>query len=430
MDVYLFPSVVGGGRGDVEEVLIVGRRLARAGAPVYLLRGPGRRLPTGIDASFAWPPHRKITVPARTRARAITVSSYFGATAEGARGGPLGGAGPWSEERDAVERAYGIGDTLHVSLEEFARTGSARWHAEERWREGGMNRRDRIARRSTPEGRRDLVEFRALYRKFRAFDRSNLLALFPGFLPSGAFARECPESVQCGPLWPSPPQPRYRPGPAGAARSVVWYAGPSSSGRIAGPVLEGLASARVPVRMTVRSSRPMVLRPSGPIRVDVVGSLPSPAWAARWRRADLAIVSGSRTLLEAIERGVPFLYFNGLLGRGPATRRHRPEKIVGLLRWLRAEHAPLRVRRALSEFSRGRRVPDSVRAALTARGRGTWVPRRSRSSAYPPGFGDAGTLIESLARRFGGEPIDAPSLVRSVRAASRVLGTPRGPSKA
>ncbi len=45
LDVYLFPAVVGGGLGDIEEVLLAGRRLARAGFPVYLFRRPGRPLP-------------------------------------------------------------------------------------------------------------------------------------------------------------------------------------------------------------------------------------------------------------------------------------------------------------------------------------------------------------------------------------------------
>ncbi len=45
LDVYLFPAVVGGGLGDIEEVLLAGRRLARAGYPVHLFRRPGRPLP-------------------------------------------------------------------------------------------------------------------------------------------------------------------------------------------------------------------------------------------------------------------------------------------------------------------------------------------------------------------------------------------------
>jgi len=293
-----------------------------------------------------------------------------------------------------------------------------------------MTSRARVARRGTDAARRDIASFRALYRKFRSFDRPNLVPLFPGFRPSPGFAREFPESVQSGPLWPWPKAPRYRGRRSGVERHVVWYAGPSSSERIAGRLLDGLEATRLAVRLTVRSARPLPIASRGTVRVETVGSLSPRHWTAVWRSADLVIVSGSRSLLEAIDRGVPFLYFNGVLGVGRRTRRHRPEKIAGLLPWLRAEHAPLEVRRGLAAFARAHRVAEVSRDALLRPAWRSWSPRRTRSSGYPEGFGDAGEVAVTLARRLAAAASGASEVVAWARRASRHRGSDAAGSKA
>jgi len=132
VDVYLMPAVVGGGRGDVEEVLGVGRALARTGyAPVVPRVGPRAVLP---DRSFDWSGIRPTRRVVRRAPRAVTISSQFGVTAAQGRDEPLGRAGPWADARAAVDRAYGPGQVLHLSLEEFARARPVAGLAEERGR--------------------------------------------------------------------------------------------------------------------------------------------------------------------------------------------------------------------------------------------------------------------------------------------------------
>ncbi len=48
VEVYLQPAVVGGGVGDIEEVLAVGRELERLGLPLRLFRESDRPLPRSV----------------------------------------------------------------------------------------------------------------------------------------------------------------------------------------------------------------------------------------------------------------------------------------------------------------------------------------------------------------------------------------------
>ncbi len=419
LDVYLFPAAVGGGRGDIEEVLTVGRRLAEAGVSLWLYRARGRPLPRGVDKTFAAVPLRRVARLRPSAARALTVSPHFGTTAESARPGPLGHAGVWAEEREEVERAYGPGAVLHLSLEEFARARPLRWLAEERWREGGWTRSRIATRRKGPQAGRELAEFQALYRRFRALDRADLLTLFPGFLYSRAFASEFPETVQCGPIAPWPHRPRYRePGPA-RPLELLWYASPASSVRIASKVLAGLVATGRPSRLTLRTPRPMPLRPPRGVEVVEVPLSPSRAWARRWRTPHVVLTTGSRSLLEALSVGAPFLYFNGVLGRGGALRRHRPEKLDGLLRWLALERVPAVVRRDLSDLARGRRVAEVVARAVTdASWRAAFPPRRP-GAGYAPGFEEGGTVAVAVARAFAEPSTTLAPFLAGVRAVSR-----------
>lgn len=419
VDVYLFPAVVGGGRGDIEEVLTLGRRLAGTGAPVFLYRARGRALPRGVAEPFDWPPHARVAEPVGGSARALTVATQFGTTAESERPGPLGHPGPWAYEREEVERRYGPGAVLHVSVEEFARARPLRWLAEERWREGGLAAAEIARRRPSRAAQRDRARFRRLYRRFRSFDRSDLLSLFPGFLPSRAFEREFPESVQCGPIAPWPRPPVSRPSPPHRSLQVLWYASPASSDRIASLVVEGLERMGRRTTLILRAPHAPAVEGTPHVRIAREPPIRPVAWESRWSSGDLAITTGSRTLLEALARGVPFLYFNGLLETGRRTRRHRPEKLVELVRWLALDGVPDRVRADLLDFGRGRAVAEVVaRAATDPQWRSAFRPRQP-GRAYAPGFEEAGALVVSVARRWADPSTERSSLLKELRAASR-----------
>ena len=416
VDVYLMPAIVGGGRGDVEEVLLVGRALARRGHRVLIARS--RPLPLLQDRSLDWTGIVRVPRPTPRAAKAVTISSQFGVTASDARPGPLGAAGPWAVERAAIDRAYGPDRVLHVSLEEFQRGRPARYLAEERYREGGRTARSRQSMRSSRAFRQEVAEFVRLYRKFRAFDVSDLLTIFPSFLPSRTFGREFPESVQSGPLWPEPLGHRRQRSPRGPVR-VLWYASPSTSDRLAPRLLRALGAQPRPVELTVRSPRPLPLTPPRNVAILAPTARSPSAWQRTWAGTDFAIVTGTRSLLEAIRWGVPFLYFNGILGRGAAARRHRPEKIEGLVEFLRRSGVAPALRRDLAQFSRLQGLEAIVARSLAGRPPLPGSFPRQVARGFPPPFGDGITTVADLVQRFAAGRGGARALVREVRAESR-----------
>ncbi|MGA9840114.1 MAG: hypothetical protein WBS16_06735, partial [Thermoplasmata archaeon] len=353
VDVYLFPAVVGGGLGDVEEVLAAGRELARAGFRTNLYRSDGRPLPRSVDGPWDWPPVERRSRIAPSSPAALTVSPAWGVSAAPSRPEPFGRGGPWELESGDVERVYGPASTIHVSLEEFARTLPAASENRERLREGGVPDRELGSRlaRSRREG--ELDRLRAAFARYRGFERANVLHVFATLRADPAFGREFPAAVQTGPLWPRRFAPASQRRTPGVRREWVWYASPASAETIAPAVVAGLDGTDPAVRLYVRTDRPWkVALPPG--RVEVAGGpVASVSWRRRFAAADLRIVTGSRTLLEAIELGGPFLYFNGVLGTGARRRRHRPEKAVALLELARERGVPAALRRDLADFSRG-----------------------------------------------------------------------------
>jgi len=416
VDVYLFPAIVGGGLGDIEEVLAAGRRLARAGASVRLFRAPGRPPPPGVDGPWEWPPLERTGRLRPSAPRALTVTPAWGVSAAPAGPPPLGRPGVWDIEARAIETAYGPDHVVHVSLEEFARTLPSRDEHRERFREGGVPARaiDRRLLRARAAG--EIDAFDRAFRRFRAFDRPDVLHLFATFEPARAFAREFPEAVQTGPLWPG----RAPRGALGRRRprEWVWYASPASAERIAGAVVAALANVDPPIHLLVRTPRPWRTVRPGPGLELVAAPLPPARWRMRFAAAELRIVTGSRSLLEAIELGGPFLYFNGLLGEGRSRRRHRPEKLRALLRIARRAPLPPDVVRDLAAFGRGARVADVAhRAAARV---GGWSRRWPRLGAvgFRPPYDDAGVLLERLLDALGASGSSATEIVARVRAGS------------
>lgn len=429
VDVYLLPAVVGGGLGDIEEVLATGRWLAGAGFPVYLYRAPGRPLPRSVEGPWAVPPwRRRRRLPAHGPG-AMTVAPSWGVSAGPDRPGRLGRGGAWAAEAASIERAYGPHRTIHVSLEEFARTLSSARENRERLREGGVTARELPERLRRSERAGEVAAFRAAFHRFRAFDRPNVIHLFATFRPDRGFAREFPAAVQVGPLWPghrratAPSPPRLR------RREWVWYASPSSAERLLPRVLEGLRGNDPPVALFVRTPRPWPsARPSPRVSI-VTEPVPARAWRRRFAEADVRIVTGSRTLLEAIEDGGRFLYFNGVLGEGTGVRRHRPEKLRALLALGRRTGLSADVRRDLSDFARARRVAAVVRRV--ARSEGGWdrFAVRADPDAFPPRFRSAEALIRSLARALVRPDADSFAIVEAVRRASQHSLSPERPPR-
>lgn len=346
---------------------------------------------------------------------ALTVAPAWGVSAGPGRAEAFGRAGPWEPEAAAIERAYGAGATIHISLEEFARTLAAGAESRERFREGGVPSRAIGARLARARRSGEVAEFRAAFARFRALDRANVLHLFCAFRPDPRFVRAFPPAIVAGPLWPRrfrPPTWARRRGP----REWIWYASPSSAEAIAPAVVDALAASRPAVRLLVRTDRPWAYRPRPEVVELARRPMPASAWHRRFARAELRIVTGSRTLLEAIELGGPFLYFNGVLGRGARRRRHRPEKIQQLLSLAREQGAPADLVRDLDDFSRGRRIGAVVARAAARAGGWRRFPSGLRARGFRPPYDDAGRLIVAVAHALARRPGEAARIVADVRA--------------
>lgn len=410
LDVYLFPAVVGGGLGDIEEVLAAGRYLAAAGFRVILYRKAGRPLPKNVEGPWEWPPIERRRTLRRRAAAALTVAASWGVSAGPGRPTPFGRGGPWEGEAREVEAAYGPERTLHVSLEEFARTLPSVTETRERLREGGVPARALPSHLRQAATAHEVAVFHSAFRVFRAFDRPNVLHLFATFRPDRSFAREFPEAVQTGPLGSGHGRLSDR-RPPPRSREWVWYASPSSAERIAPAVLRGLEGVRPPVALYVRSPRPWPALAGVKGLTVVTAPVAHGAWHDRFRRAELRIVTGSRTLIEAMEVGGPFLYFNGVLGGGAAVRTHRPEKIRAWSALARRAGVARALRADMADFARGRRMAEVVRRA--ARREDGWArfPGGLGPTGFPADRADAGRVLVAVARELSRSGVRSPTVV-------------------
>ena len=398
-------------------MLNAGAYLASAGFPVSLYRRPGHALPREVDGPWAWPAHRRCDRLRPSAPVALSIAPAWGITGAPGGAGPLRRAGPWAEEVVDLEHAYGEDRLVHVSLEEFARTLTTREETIERFREGGVPAREIPRRLAAAEEAGELASFRTAFRTFRAFDRPNVLHLFAGLRYAPRFAREHPESVQTGPLWPWPP-PRATPSgtpPRRPRRVWLWYASPASSAAILPEVERGLAPLRPMPRLEVRSPRPLVRTPSGSLTHVTAGPVGRTAWRRAFRDAELRIVTGSRSLLEALQLGAPFLYFNGVLADGRRRRRHRPEKVRALLALARDAGWPETLRADLDAFSRGRRIADVVERAGRREDGWRSFPPAPAPVGYAPGYEDAGAVIVRCANELARQGGSAAAIVARFR---------------
>ena len=399
VDVFLLPAVIGRGRGDIAEVELAGRYLASGG---YRIVHP----PTPVAGSD------EPAIPIDPAAHAVTVSPQWGVSAGPGSPGPLGRPGMWYPRVREIESSYGSERVLHISLEEFARTLTSREQCIERLREGGVPLRTIRRRLASRAGRAEVSRFHREYRRFRAFGAPNVLHLFPTFQPRPAFAREFPEAVQIGPISPWHGDHR-RSGRGASSSSWLWYASPGSSPRLLPVLLRALALHDPDVRLVIRGSS--VGAPVPGDRWGILSPLDERRWRTTFRDADLRIVTGSRSLIEAVARRAPFLYFNGVVGIGRSRRAHRPDKLRALLRMGRAAGISFAVRRDLADFARIRSVRGVVGRALGDPGWrrefSRWPPFRGFAPHDAPGE----RVLLSVARTFAVGSEDASALVERLR---------------
>ncbi|MCI4345314.1 MAG: hypothetical protein L3K07_00945 [Thermoplasmata archaeon] len=391
------------------------RLLARAGWPILLYRANGRPMPRGTDQSPGRAGERRIGKLRPGAPRAISIGFDWGVSAAPERAGPLGRAGRWANEARELERVYGADRVLHVSLGEFARTLTAREQLFERYREGGRPVRWIRARLGSAPGAREVDEARRLYASFRAFDRENVLHLFPTFLDPPGFRAEFPSAVPTGPLWgePFPGKVRRR------QRSWLWYASPASSVRLFGGFSKLGSKLAHSLEIRWRSHNAVVLPADARrLRWRRLPSLDRNAWRGEFQRAGLRIVTGGRSLLEAVQVGGPFLYFNGVTGQGRSVRQHRPEKLGSLLAAWRRDRTGRPVWRDLANFARGRDLPAILERAAERPAWARAFPARPPRPPYAPPFDSAGTLLERVAEQFA-SGVDARTLVSRTRERQR-----------
>ncbi|MCI4344133.1 MAG: hypothetical protein L3J87_00705 [Thermoplasmata archaeon] len=181
---------------------------------------------------------------------------------------------------------------------------------------------------------------------------------------------------------------------------LVWYASPRSSERLAGQIARGLAGTRRPIHIDLRSGHAWWPPPVQGVTWRLSRALPDAVWLQRFAGADLRIVTGSRTLLEALELGGPFLYFNGVLGPGSSVRRHRPEKLDALLACWGAQGASARWRKELAAFGRLQRVAPIVRRFVQDPRWAKGFPRWRGPVGFEPPFDNGGTFLRSVVERF------------------------------
>lgn len=417
------PAVIGAGRGDVEEVRVAASALSGPDGPFRLRRPPGVTWPVPSTDRAAWPRLRPPPRRGRGGRHALTVSSQFGVVAAAAHPGRLGRPGPWAPAVARIEALYGPRHVLHLSLEEFARNLPARSQEAERWREGGRRVRWIRSHLRSAEGRREVRRMRALFRRFRGFGRPGLLVLFPTLRPSRSFRAEYPEAVEIGPLYPAPARRRRRgppPRPRSGRARWIWYASPASCPELVEGLARGAERAGRRLVVDLRSDRPMGAPPPGRwVRFRRLPRLPARRWTSRFRAAELRLVTGSRSLLEAIDAGGPFLYFNGVTGRGARRRRHRPEKLDALLAaWRRAGASP-RIRRDLADVARARRVAAVVADALADPAWAAAFPVGRPDPGLPAERSDGAAFVRAFALAWARSDRDVAGFLRGLRDGGR-----------
>ncbi len=385
LPVYVFPCRIQQGLGEWVETGRAVRLLPGAGYPLYHLRSASSRgepradpravpLDPSRKGAEPFPPVRPLTVPVRAP-RAVAVVTWFGLTARHRDAAGERVPGPLADRFERLRAAHPEG-LLVLSLEEFGTARTSREAVTEGLRQAGITGEPLRQLLRTPGGRDRIRRYREAFGRARAGEREDVLHLFPEFFPSLPALREFPFALPIAPFSPQRPGRRAKvPGPPRSPFQVVWYASASTAPRLLGPLVEALGGLSRSVELTVRpgpSWGPLVRTSIGSPSVRVAFLRPQgrQRWERRLGRADLRVVGGSQTLLEAVFAATPFLYFNGALptpsGRTVGFRR---EKLLSLLRRVPSRPAERAVARDLLAFADLRGVRGVVGRAASSR---TW----------------------------------------------------------
>jgi hypothetical protein len=143
--------------------------------------------------------------------------------------------------------------------------------------------------------------------------------------------------------------------------------------------------------------------------------MPSDRWRRAWASAELRIATGSRTFLESLADGGPFLYFNGVTGPTASARRHRPEKILSLLELWRGAGVDPALVRDLGDFSRLRAIGRVLKRARDDPTFAFRFPRTTVVRGFRGSYRDAGVLVERAALAFASGTLGAVELVAALR---------------
>ena len=434
--VYVFPCRIQQGSGEWFETARALEGLERAGHRLlYLLPRPEDPTPKDpraqpLDPTRAGPgPFPKILpvtdpVPAQW---AVAVVTWYGLTAEreDARGSP--NPGPFAPRFERLRQSYPR-HLLVLSLEEFGTGRTSRAALLENRRQSGVVGSPRSVSRHSQE------LYHAAFVAARAGGRGDVLHLVPEFSPDLPALQEFPFLLPLPPFGErAPVGHRGSPSRTRTRLSVLWYAHAQSSARILPGVLRGLEATGRRVLLLLRSpdggqEAPPHSPPGSRVEVRRLGPVLPRAWGRLFREADLRIVGGSQTLLEAWNHGGPFLYFNGCLeGPGGKPVGFRREKLLSLLRrWPTAGRSTLR--RDLRDFADGRRVEPIVRRALAS---SAWRSdflreRRGDREPYPPGLRPSAEYLRRLVEGYAESGFTAERYVRSVRRRHRDLLAGKG----
>ncbi len=442
LPIYIMPSRIQQGWGDVAEIARASAVLHRAGFPLYSLEPPreGDAAPPRKDPRvelrsprderwLGFPPVRRLARPIGKGRAAILITWWGMAGRRSDReGSPV--PGPYAPAVESIVAAHPPGAVLILSLEEFAFSAGSRESSRESFRQAGWTEARGERHLRTPEGRRRIGRYHRAFVTARGGDAPEVLHLVGTFAANPAGVREFPFLVEVGPYAIS----RRRPVPPRSSprREVLWYASASGSESLLAPLLRALGEQEgAPWTLSVRTNevtrQPLLSRgnsiASSSVRLEWLPPLPGASWERRLRSARLLIVGGGQSLVDAVASGRPLLYFNGTLGGEGSSpvRAYRREKLLTLTRAMRARGAPPGLVRDLLDFADGRNVRPILARAL---GMPAWSKGWDafyQSAPWPPvdlpaPRADGGRYLVDVCREFARGRLSARDLVASRRA--------------
>ncbi len=359
--------------------------VARAGLPLVHLvdpdsavgtaAAPRREVPIDVRrVSFLGFPPMKVSRSPRGRGKAAVLTTWWGTTGRPESRGPdPRREGVLASRILAIQQHHGPENVLIVSLEEFASCRDSSTVEKETLRQAGWNP-VRIARhRRSPEGRVWRERYHEGFLKALGEEDTSVLHLAAGFAESRGGTKEFPFVLQVGPFGLS--QLRAKPVSPGEKETserprILWYASSESSLDFAALLFGELKNSFSALDLLVRASPgkeeewKSLPFPSG-VRLTLLPEMDASEWPAVFRGANLVLVGGSQSLVDALVHQVPFLYFNGFFReKGVPSRAFRREKLLSLLEAWRAQGVSPRVRRDLRDFADGRNTGEILLRAL------------------------------------------------------------------